>query len=286
MKSQNQLVCSAVISGHHGSVNYITQLSNGNLATCSDDSSIKIWDIVTNKLIATLEEHFSRVTCLVELLDKTLASGSFDTSIRLWDLSSTKCITQLTAHVSWVLFLLVLQDGRLASCSGDKTIRIWNIKNKTCPCTFKGHEGIINMIMQNKKGEIISCSEDKTIKFWDIKKIECTKTITFEDSIISLCELKSGKLVLGTEKNITIYEDEKSKIEEGFNLSSKICEVGEDDTIAYGNEDGLLIVKNITNGNKIEGNQHDDTNNNVINLQDGRLATCSNDALICVWEIK
>ena len=285
MKSEKKLVSTNSLSGHHGSVNYIIQLSNGNIASCSDDSSMKIWDIKTNKVIACLEDHFSRVTCLLELPNNILASGSFDTSIRLWDLTSNKCIAQLTAHVAWVLCMLLLKDGRLVSGSGDKTMRIWNLKNKTCSLTLKGHDGFINAMIEDKNNNVISSSEDNTIKYWDIKTGDCLKSISYDYSISTLCQLRDGRVIIASDKIIKLLDSEEV-IESEECISSRIFETSNDGEIIYGDENGELTLLNINNKTKIKAQKHDDTITSAICLNDGRYATCANDALIMIWELQ
>ena len=246
----NKLTCDKVLSGHHGSVNCLIQLTSGLLASAADDSSIKIWNPTTGELLHTLEEHFSRVTCLTELPEGILASGSFDTSIRLWNVSTAKCILQLNAHDAWVLDLLLLNDKRLCSCSGDKTIKIWNIYKKTCAMTFKGHKAVINMIIQAKSNDIISCSEDKTVKVWSIVKGECIKSISFTTSVNVLYELNNGQILIGTNNSIQVLES-SNVIEVDVELSSRLCEIGNEGVIAYGNENGELIIVDVNDKDTI-----------------------------------
>ena len=286
----NKLTCTKVLSGHHGSVNCLIQLTSGLLASAADDSSIKIWNSTTGELIHTLEEHFSRVTCLTELPDGVLASGSFDTSIRLWDVSNAKCILQLNAHDAWVLDLLILNDKRLCSCSGDKTIKIWNIYKKTCAMTFKGHKAVINMIIQSKSNDdIISCSDDKTIKIWNIIKGECIKTISFNVTVNVLYELHNGQILIGTNNTIQVLET-TNVIDVDGELSSKLCEIGDEGVIAYGNENGELIVIDVNDKERkkiLKGIKHDDNINSICyNKESNSIYTCSNDSLICVWKLE
>jgi WD40 repeat protein len=60
-------------------------LSDGRLASGSDDGIIKIWDPVTGKLQATLEGHSGAVRALAVLPDGRLASGAAST-IMIWQL--------------------------------------------------------------------------------------------------------------------------------------------------------------------------------------------------------
>ncbi len=55
------------------------------LASGSNDTTIKLWNLDTGKLLRTLKEHSKPVTSVAFSPDgRTLASGSYDTTIKIW----------------------------------------------------------------------------------------------------------------------------------------------------------------------------------------------------------
>jgi WD40 repeat protein len=68
-------------TGHSSLVNDIVELPNGDLASASDDRTIKIWDRNTGEMKKTLRHHFNSVLALAVLKNGLLASGSADTTI-------------------------------------------------------------------------------------------------------------------------------------------------------------------------------------------------------------
>ncbi len=80
--------CIKNLRGHTSWIYSLAVLVDGRLASCSDDTTIKIWD--TEK-------------------------------------SHDQLIKTLTGHSAWVWSLAVLKNGNLASSSGDKTIKIWSL---------------------------------------------------------------------------------------------------------------------------------------------------------------
>ena len=78
--------------GHIGSVNSVAFTADGRrLATGSDDTSVKIWDVAAGNEIVTLAGHRSNV-CKVSFQDRArlLASGSMDGTLILWSMENWK----------------------------------------------------------------------------------------------------------------------------------------------------------------------------------------------------
>ena len=71
------------IKEHSDYVNSLTQLSSDILVSCSDDKTIKLYEIKGNeyKIIQTLNNHTNDVYGLIELTNKKLVSYSYDSSI-------------------------------------------------------------------------------------------------------------------------------------------------------------------------------------------------------------
>lgn len=97
------------------------------LATTGDEPAIRIWDVASGALIATLEGHDLEVYTLAFSPDgKRLASGGHDHTIRIWDTATFDPVARLTGHNGHVWTLAWEPSGeRLISSGGDGTARIW-----------------------------------------------------------------------------------------------------------------------------------------------------------------
>jgi len=62
-------------------------LSNGHLASCGQDKTVKIWGEKPSNLkcLHTFSGHLFRVLSLCELNSNILVSGSWDKTLRFWD---------------------------------------------------------------------------------------------------------------------------------------------------------------------------------------------------------
>ena len=69
------------------------------MATCSGDSTIKLWDVATGNCTMTLTEHTDLVSsiafCPNLATPYLLASGSYDETMKIWDVRTGECIETL-----------------------------------------------------------------------------------------------------------------------------------------------------------------------------------------------
>ena len=115
------------LEGHTNDVRCVIQLTDGRLASCCDDNTIKIWDTISGRCLMTLEGHTNYVPFVIQLTDGRLVSGSRDSTIKIWDTISGICLMTLEGHTDVVNCVTQLTDGRIVSCCDDDTLRIWNI---------------------------------------------------------------------------------------------------------------------------------------------------------------
>ncbi len=76
------LVDEKTLQGHTDSVNCLIRLNERQIASSSDDESIRIWDSFDGNCLKTLKGHTSIIYCLIRLNERQIASGSDDNSIR------------------------------------------------------------------------------------------------------------------------------------------------------------------------------------------------------------
>ena len=139
------------------------------LASCSNDRTIRVWDVSTGKTRAVLKGHTDRVRSVQFSPDgKLLASGSNDLAIRIWDVEKGVAKHVLKGHTKPVDGLSFSPDGKLLASAGrDNMIRLWDMKTHVA-AVLRGHEGPVRDVAFSPDGKMLaSGSDDKTVRLWD-----------------------------------------------------------------------------------------------------------------------
>jgi WD40 repeat protein len=122
-----------VLSGHQRPVWTLSFSPDGGLLASGEyDGVVKLWDVATKTLRATLQptadNEGDEVTALAFSSDSGTLAVAVDRAVQLWDVTTGTCIARLAGHEGKVQCLAFAPDGtRLASGSYDQTVRLWNV---------------------------------------------------------------------------------------------------------------------------------------------------------------
>ncbi len=102
----------------------------GTLASGGTDETIRLWDVATGEILATLSGH-TDWACGVAYSPngRTLASGGGDNKVRLWDVATGGLLATLSGHTKAITSVAYAPaGGTLASGGYDNNgVRFWDI---------------------------------------------------------------------------------------------------------------------------------------------------------------
>ncbi|MCJ1464442.1 hypothetical protein MMC07_003055 [Pseudocyphellaria aurata] len=194
--------CDQNLKGHSSGISAVSFSPNGHLvASGSDDSTVRLWDVITGFCRSTLQGHFSGVSAVAFSPNgRLLASGSFDSTVRLWDVTAESYQNTFEGHSSGVRAIAFSPDSQLiASASDDSTIRLWDTVTSTCRNTLEGHSDWVRAIAFSPDGHsVASGSRDATLRLWDVATGSCSSILKGHSSGIYAVAFSANGLLLAS----------------------------------------------------------------------------------------
>ena len=305
-KELNSLKCTKTIKSHSNSVNHISILKDGRLASCSSDKSLIIYDIKTFEPQIICKIHSSTIYSFTQLEDGRIITCSEDQTMKMIKLDKEKYTIEQTLedHKGHVVKIIEFNTNELISISNDTSMKFWNInqENRNFICvksvTFQNNVNYYIGILKIKENEFVTVSNgDNIIKFWDYTNYSLIKEIKGINPCFTyhhICLINENILCVGNYDSqglflFNINTREIIKKINGFQNSYAFIECM-DGTFLCGakeNNDFKIIkfkyenddLKKINVINQVSTSYIYD----VIELYDGSIVSCGNDNLIKIW---
>lgn len=140
------------------------------LVSASRDSTVKLWEVESGRLIHTFQGHAERVSAAVfHPTGETIASASDDKTVKLWDVQNGRLLCTLNDHEGSVYSVAFDPRGEmLASASMDMTVKLWDARSGKLIRTLEGHTDQVASVEFHPDGKTLaSGSLDHTVKLWD-----------------------------------------------------------------------------------------------------------------------
>lgn len=187
------------LKGHTSLINSLAMSPAGILASGSEDNKIKLWNIKTGLLAATLEGHTNGVKSVAFSADgTTLASGSSDGTIKLWDVKAARETASFPAHAGEVSSVAFSAGGVLASGGADKSIKIWDTKSGKPERSWTDNaHGVTSVAFSGDGKTIVSGHLNGTVNVWDAASGN-KKPVRGHDKQISMVAYVPGKDMFAT----------------------------------------------------------------------------------------
>ena len=281
------------------------------IGSYSWDNTFKIWDVPTNTLLHNLKRPLEDIICGViplydiqKFKDKKqsvlLTIVTWDKSVITYNLRDNSIYLNKYIDLFGKIMCVLKFNNYLLTSSYESEINIWDLNDLICKpketeqskieenpkkvFVFKGHKGPIPKIIPYDSKRILSCGWDECIKIWNIEKFTCEDNISnIGDKLINMTLLKD-KIILGVVINygdVRLVNLKTKEIIMQFEGSYFIYELNDHRVITVLHETELQIINLATK--KIEliyKTSHQSKISGLIQLEDGRIITCSYDQTI------
>lgn len=158
----------------NGSATVAFSSDNRTLAYATTDNTLKLWDVATQTVRATLKGHTGWIYSVAFSNDGgSLASASKD-SVKLWEVASGQERVSLRPPEGGVNSVAFSNDDRtLASACNGGIVKLWNLQTTYESATLVGHRYAVQAVAFSNDGRSLASAGGlaKTpgeIKLWDV----------------------------------------------------------------------------------------------------------------------
>jgi WD40 repeat protein len=274
------------LKGHSKNISSIVKLDQDLVASASNDSTIKIWNLTNQTCEKTFTCPMNNNPEVLQVINSTLfASGHSEGDIGIYNYRTRNLVkTMKKAHENSVSGIIRFNDNNFASfASGEAAIIVWNTKdfelNKLLVVSEKEYPFIsVDGIIKLSEREIVAHYWNYGIlKVWDVSMGACTKTIL---KIYSSPKLKiDEKLIVCANHNgeINLWDVNKAvcvaTLQGHTNYVSSILKNGSN--IVSASLDGTIRIWNYQEGKLIKTlNRFGSALTSLIKLNENDLVTC------------
>jgi len=184
-----------IFSTCHGHTNIVRAMAwspdGQNIASASDDATVRVWDVTTGRRIFTYLSHDSEVFAVAWSHDgQHIASGGCDHTVRVWDavhnargvasmVRRLKSLASLVgaggftyySHTGQVYAVAWSPDGQYIASGGiDHTVQVWQALTGRNITTYAGHADLVLGLAWSPDGKhIASAGSDHSLRIWNVR---------------------------------------------------------------------------------------------------------------------
>jgi hypothetical protein len=286
------------LTGHFGGVRCVAFAPDGKtLASFATDSTVRIWDVASRKLLRSLSPGYSANPFLAYSPGGKMLATTSGSWVRLWNPDTSVQLRYFSRHGSNVHMLAFAPDGKtVASVGADRYLRLWSPETTAESRAVLADDvfGGPHAVAFSPDGKLLATGgQDRSVRVWDPASGKLLHRFTgHTDVVVSVAFARDGRSVMSGSHDRTVRMWEVSTGKERLQLSGHtnlvraVALSGDGRTLASGAYDNTVRLWDALTGKELKKLDHRGTVWSVAFAPgDGVLASGSEDRSVRLWKV-
>ncbi|KAK9458918.1 WD40-repeat-containing domain protein [Lipomyces oligophaga] len=230
---------------------YAVRFNSQYIVSGSRDTSVKVYDIKTQNLVATLTGHQKSVTGLViDDRENIVVSGDQAGLLIVWDLKTFSPKSALKANQGGIMGV-GLTKSVIVTVGRDNLVHVYSRDSNPLVLrkALAGHQSVINCVdvYEGTDGEVyaVTGSADRTVRLWNLDSGECLRTISDHSRGIATVAFDGRTVVSGGSGKYLhfydIYSGQTRIIDQAHQRLIRTIKL-HNNRLVTGSHDGTVVV--------------------------------------------
>lgn len=166
------------------------------LMSCSDDRTVRLWDLPSDKSVMKFDGHQDYVRCgaFMPTQSGLLVSGSYDQTVRLWDSRAGGKAVMVFKHAAPIETVLPMPSGTAVLATSDNVISVLDIVAAKPIHMLRNHQKAVTALsLANNGDRLLSGALDGHVKVFETTGWNVVGGLKYPSPILSLSVISSGK---------------------------------------------------------------------------------------------
>ncbi|XP_059475916.1 U3 small nucleolar RNA-associated protein 15 homolog [Neocloeon triangulifer] len=179
-----------ICKGHEGPVHrcYFC-INNSQLFSCSDDKSVAVWDIASEKMVNQYKDHtdYVRAGCVSPISADIIVSGGYDNRVMMYD-TRTNDVAFTLNHGAPVESVIFNKTGSIIISAGGTDICFWDALagGKLLSRITPHHKTVTCLAMASDGLRLLSGGLDKRVRITDMTDLQPVHVLEYPSPILTI----------------------------------------------------------------------------------------------------